>query len=70
MLEMQKQMRDDHEKAMKKLTDELNLQRENEEKRREKRRKNVYNPRFADKNCWYCHEAGHLIYWCPELDYR
>jgi predicted Holliday junction resolvase-like endonuclease len=69
MMEMQRKLNEDHEKQMQKLMEQLNLQREEAEKRRERRRKNVYNPRFADKRCWHCQAAGHLIYWCPELDY-
>ena len=40
-----------------------------QEARREKRRKNVFNPRFAEKTCWGCQVKGHLIYWCPEIHY-
>jgi hypothetical protein len=69
-------MRDELTQQIKQMTEQHNLAikqyqlREEEweaekEERRKRRRRNVYNPRFADKNCWGCGEAGHLIYWCP-----
>ena len=36
------------------------------QERFEKKKKKVYNPRFANKQCWSCGEYGHLIYWCPD----
>ena len=72
-------MRDELTQQIKLMTEQHNLAikqyqlKEEEweaekEERRNRRRRRVYNPRFADKNCWHCGEAGHLIYWCPELD--
>ena len=49
------------------LEKELERSKQEQEERKARRKRNVYNSRFANKNCWNCGERGHLIYWCPEL---
>jgi hypothetical protein len=41
-------------------------QQEQFEERYQRKKKNAYNKRYANKTCWACGEYGHLIYWCPD----
>ena len=68
MKEMYDNLNKDHQKMIEKLEKELEKMAEEEVKRKERRKRRAYNPRFAEKNCWHCGEAGHLIYWCPDFD--
>ena len=52
-----------------KYYEEKEAEREAREKqRRDARKKRAYNPRLANVKCWYCGEAGHKVYWCPNYD--
>ena len=64
-----KQMTQQHELIIKQYQQREEELLAQEEERKKRRKRNVYNPRFAHKNCWHCYQAGHLIYWCPELYY-
>jgi hypothetical protein len=60
-------LQDDHSKTIDKLEENLERMKEEEQERKQRAKKRAYNPRFAEKTCWHCGIAGHLIYWCPEL---
>lgn len=66
MVLQMKQMTEQHNLTIKQYQEREEEREAREEERRQKRKRNVYNPRFANKNCWHCGVAGHLIYWCPE----